>query len=132
MRGMNDKTDIKTVELVQNIGSDIDWKTKANKQLIASVLAVNNADEAQRFLRDLMTPLEIKEFASRLVTASLLARDMQYNFITERTGLSSKTIARIAKWLNGSLGGYRLVLARLNNLSLHHSNPKLRKGLSLT
>ncbi len=129
MRGMNDKTVIKTVELVQNIGSNINWKTRANKQLVAGVLALKNEDEAQRFLRDLMTPLEIKEFSSRLETASLLTRDMQYNFITERTGLSSKTIARIAKWLGGSLGGYRLVL---NRLSSHHNNPKLRKGLSLT
>jgi TrpR-related protein YerC/YecD len=128
MRGMNDKTDIKTVELVRGIGTDIDWTTGKNKQLIAGILALKSENEAQRFLRDLMTQPEIAEFANRLEAASLLSRDVQYNFITERTGLSSATIARIAKWLGGSLGGYRLVLSRL-----HHANSsKLRKGLSLT
>ena len=129
MRGMNDKTEIGTVKLVQNIGSDIDWGSRVNKQLVAGILALKDEDEAKRFLRDLMTPAEIKEFANRLEAASLLSSDMQYNFITERTGLSSKTIARIAKWLGGSLGGYRLILSRIN----HHGNhSKLRKGLSLS
>lgn len=126
---MNDNTPIKTVRLVRQLGSDMDWNTKANKQLIAGILELKNADEAERFLRDLMTPQEIKEFAGRLEAASLLARDVQYNAITEKTGLSSATIARIAKWLGGSLGGYRLILSRLSN---HHNSPKLRKGLSLS
>jgi TrpR-related protein YerC/YecD len=124
---MNKNTNIGTVKLVQDIGSDMDWNTAKNKQLVASVLQLKNADEAKLFLRDLMTPLEIEEFSNRIEAASLLSSNMQYNYITEKTGLSSKTIARIAKWLGGSLGGYRLVLSRL-----HHGNSsKLRKGLSL-
>ena len=75
-----------------------------------------------------MTEKEINEFASRLEAASLLSQDVQYNTISEDTGLSSTTIARIAKWLKGSLGGYRLVLSRISN---HHTPSKLRKGLSL-
>lgn len=131
-RGMNKNTNIGTVKLVQNIGSDMNWNTAKNKQLVASILQLKNADEAKRFLRDLMTPLEIEEFGNRIEAASLLSSNMQYNYITEKTGLSSKTIARIAKWLGGSLGGYRLVLSRLSNSSLHHNHPKLRKGLSLS
>lgn len=107
----------------------IDWNTKENAQLIEAVLLLKDADETKRFLRDLMTEGEIKEFASRLETASLLSRNIQYNTITESTGLSSTTIARISKWLRGSLGGYRLVLDRLSNN--HHNSSKLRKGLSL-
>lgn len=129
-KGMNKNTDIYTVKVVENIGPKVDWTTTKNKQFIASILELQNADEAQRFLRDLMTPLEINEFANRLEAASLLSSDMQYNFITEKTGLSSATIARIAKWLTGSLGGYRLVLNRLS--AHHHNQSKLRKGLSLS
>jgi TrpR-related protein YerC/YecD len=125
-KGMNEKTNIETVKLIKGIGSDINWTEKKNRQLIAGILELKTEDEAKRFIRDLMTPQEIAEFANRFEAASLLSRDMQYNFITERTGLSSATIARIAKWLGGSLGGYRLVLNRI-----HHSNPKLSKGLSL-
>src|SRR3990167_9162644 len=109
---------------------EFNWRTKENQRLIEAVLALRNADETKRFLRDLMTKKEIKEFANRLEAASLLASYMQYNFIIEKTGLSSKTIARIAKWLKGSLGGYLLILARLSNH--HHNSSKLRKGLSLT
>ena len=123
---MNDKTEIRMVELVQNIGSDIVWDSKANKQLVAGILALKDEDETKRFLRDLLTPAEIAELANRLEAASLLSRDAQYNYITERTGLSSKTIARIAKWLGGSLGGYRLILSRIN----HHAPSSFGKGLS--
>lgn len=128
-KGMNDKTSINTVAEVQQIGKTIDWNTKENKQLVAAFLTVKNTDEAKLFLRDLMTKGEIEEFANRLEAASLLARDVQYNSISESTGLSSATIARIAKWLKGSLGGYRLVLSRLSN---HHSPSKFRKGLLLS
>ncbi|OGI57304.1 hypothetical protein A2906_01655 [Candidatus Nomurabacteria bacterium RIFCSPLOWO2_01_FULL_37_25] len=108
----------------------MDWNTKTNKQLVDAVLAIKNADEAKRFLRDLMTESEIEEFANRLETARLLVGDVQYNTIIQNTGLSSTTIARISKWLKGSLGGYRLILARLSNH--HHNRPKLGKGLSLS
>lgn len=108
---------------------EINWNTKENKQLVEAVLALKNADETERFLRDLMTQGEIEEFANRLEAARLLSRDVQYNAIIETTGLSSTTIARISRWLKGSLGGYRLILSRLSS---HHTPSKLRKGLSLT
>lgn len=127
-KGMNDKTSIKTVKLVQQIGSDMDWETKVNKQFVAGILELKNADEAKKFLRDLMTPQEIKELANRLEAAKLLTQDVQYNAISESTGLSSATIARIKKWLKGSLGGYRLVLARLSNSSVHHHNSSKKKN----
>jgi|SRR3989344_1620157 len=128
-KGMNKNTSVKTVRLIQEIGSDMDWNTTENSQLIEAILALRNAKEAELFLRDLMTEKDIKEFANRLEAARLLAKDVQYSAIIESTGLSSATIARIAKWLNGSLGGYRLILARLSS---HHNPSKLGKGLSLS
>jgi len=128
---MNKNTTIKTVKLVQGIGNEINWNDLKKAQLIESILILKNADQAKRFLRDLMTEGEIEEFANRLETARLLFKNVQYGAITESTGLSSATIARISKWFNGSLGGYRLVLNRLSNM--HHRNPtKLEKGLPLS
>ena len=106
---------------------EINWETKENKQLIEAFLILKNKDEAKRFLRDLMTEQEIKEFASRLEAARLLTKDTQYCAIIERTGLSSTTIARISKWLKGSLGGYRIILNRLHHT---HFQNKVGKGLS--
>src|SRR3989344_6198098 len=131
-KGINKNTKIKTVRLVTEIGPDTDWNTKEKRQLLDAVLSLKNADEAKRFLRDILTSEEIDEFATRLEAARLLSRDVQYEAISEATGLSSTTIARIAKWLRGSLGGYRLVLPRISKVSLHHHNSsQLRKGLSL-
>ncbi len=109
---------------------DINWNTKKNKQLINSILALRDSNEARKFIRDLMTKKEVKEFANRLEAASLLSQGIRYTTIVEGTGLSSTTIARIQKWLKGSLGGYRLVLSRL--VSQHHTSSSLGKGLSLS
>lgn len=107
---------------------EIKWNIKENKQLLEAVLSLKNADEAKRFLRDIMTPTEIQEFSNRLEAARLLSKNVQYNAIIESTGLSSTTVARISKWLKGSLGGYRLILSRMPNH--HHNSFELKKGLS--
>ena len=96
-KGMNKNTNIGTVRMIQEIGPKMDWNDKKNKQFVEAILTLKNADEAKLFLRDLMTESEIKEFANRLEAASLLSKDVQYNAIIEDTGLSSATIARIAK-----------------------------------
>ncbi len=129
-KGMNKNTNINIVRMIETANTEKIWDSKESKQLVAGILELKTAGEAKRFLRDLLTPAEIKEFANRFEAARLLSRDVQYNAISESTGLSSATIARIQKWLNGSLGGYRLVLARLSG-SHHHNSSQLRKGLSL-
>jgi len=104
----------------------INWETKENQRFLESFLTLKNKDEAKRFLRDLMTEGEIKEFANRFEAARLLTKSVQYCEIIEKTGLSSTTIARISKWLRGPLGGYRLVLNKMH----HNNHSKLEKGLS--
>lgn len=103
----------------------MDWNQPKNKKLLDAILALKNADEAGRFLRDLMTEGEIVEFAKRLQTAEMLQNDIPYTTIKKTTGLSSTTIARVSKWLQGELGGYRLVLVRLH----HHASASRGRGL---
>ena len=120
-KGMNKNTSIKIIKMIQGIGSEVDWNNKKNKQFVEAILNLKNADEAKRFLRDIMTEKEINEFSNRLEAASLLSKDVQYNAIIENNGLSSTTVARISKWLKGNSGGYRLILPRLVN---HHHTTK--------
>ncbi len=88
------------------------------KQLIQSFLALETGKETGNFLRDLLTEKEITEFAKRLQAACLLNDNISYSVIEKKTGLSSTTIARISKWLNNGMGGYKLIISRL-----HHTNP---------
>ena len=107
---------------------DINWEINEKRELVNAILSLQNKDEAECFLRDLMTKQEIDEFSKRFLAAGMLSRKVRYNEIIEKTGLSSTTIARISKWLKGPLGGYRLVI---NNLHHNHSQNSVGKGLSL-
>lgn len=104
----------------------MDWKSKGNQRLIQSILALKTENEAGRFLRDLMTEKEIKEFAKRLKAAEMLTEKIPYSIIEKETGLSSTTVARVAKWLNGKGGGYKIIINRLH----HHNSIQSRRGLS--
>ena len=104
----------------------MDWKSKGNQKLIQAILALKTENEAERFLRDLMTEKEIKEFAKRLKAAEMLTEKVPYSIIEKETGLSSTTVARVAKWLNGKGGGYKIIINKLH----HHNSIQSRRGLS--
>lgn len=102
----------------------MNWERAENKALIRAILALKTADEARRFLRDLLTEDEIMEFAKRFRAAEMLSKKQPYSAIERETGLSSTTVARVSKWLKGREGGYRKIIARLH----HHSIPIARGG----
>ena len=96
----------------------MNWRLPENKRLVESILALKNEDEAESFLRDLMTESEIEEFAKRLKAAEMLSLSIPYSSIEKETGLSSTTIARVSKWLNSGAGGYKKIIERV-----HHHDP---------
>lgn len=91
------------------------WITDATRELAAAVASLRDADEALRFLRDLCTVNELREFTARWEVARLLDAGVSYHEISERTGASSATISRVNQWLRYGRDGYRLVLDRLPN-----------------
>ncbi len=113
---------------------DVVWKKKEKSALVEAVLALKNKDEAQRFLRDLLTQDEIQEISKRFLAATMLTVGSSYREVERATGFSSTTVARVSKWLQGSLGGYRLIIERLGpsntTKSSHHYNHALvRRGM---
>lgn len=88
------------------------WMTAATRDLADAVASLRNGDEAFRFLRDLCTVNELREFAARWEVARLLDAGMSYHDISERTGASSATISRVNQWLRYGRDGYRLLLDR--------------------
>ncbi len=102
----------------------MNWNKPEYRRLVRAFLSLKNADEARRFLRDLLTPDEIDEFAKRFRTAEMLSKKVPYSTIEKKTGLSSTTVARVSRWLNGKEGGYRKVISKLH----HHSTSLAREG----
>ena len=102
------------------------WDNKKTEELIQALLVLRNKDEAKRFLRDLLTEREIIEFGNRWKVVQMLNEKVSYIKIERETGLSSRTIARISKWLNKGMKGYKLVLNRINR---HHNYIPFRKRL---
>jgi len=87
---------------------------KSARDLFKAILALETKNECKKFLRDLLTEAEIEEFANRWKVAQMLDKNIPYEIITKETGMSSTTIARISKWLTKGMGGYKLMLQRIN------------------
>ncbi|MFA5076598.1 MAG: YerC/YecD family TrpR-related protein [Patescibacteria group bacterium] len=98
------------------------WDNPKTEDLFKAILALKDLNEAKKFCRDLMTEPEILEFANRWQAAQMLENGISYLKIEKATGLSSTTVARISRWLNCGMGGYKLILKRLG---LHHQSQSL-------
>jgi TrpR-related protein YerC/YecD len=101
-------------------------KIGKTKDLFKSIISLKNTDEAKRFFRDLLTEQELIEFGNRWKAAQMLNQGISYVEIVKETGLSSTTVARISKWLNEGMGGYKLMLKRLHRNSIKRSG-KVKK-----
>lgn len=103
------------------------WDNPTTKDLFRATLRLKNLNEAKRFYRDLLTETEIIELGKRWQAAKMLNENIPYSEIEKVTGLSSRTVARVAKWLNQGKGGYKLMLERLNH---HYNYSPSGRGLS--
>ena len=86
--------------------------TKEIEDLYTAILRLESLEECRRFFRDLLTEYEIKEFVKRWKAARMLANGIPYTQIEEETGLSTRTIARVGRWLKQGKGGYAMMLRR--------------------
>jgi len=100
------------------------WDNPTTNQLMRAILSLSDLDEAKRFFRDLLTERELRELGNRWQAAQLLDAKVRYAEIEKQTGLSSATVARIAKWLAGDLGGYRRMLDK----TAHHHSDQISRG----
>ena len=103
--------------------------TSDTKALFKALLLLKTESECRKFLRDLLTEAEIKEFANRWTVAQMLDKKVDYESITKETGMSSTTIARISKWKEKGMGGYKLMLKKFmkqqSNKNVSHHTPSL-------
>jgi len=86
---------------------------KSINNLVEAIVSIGDKSECYKFLEDLCTVAEIKAMAQRLEVAKMLEDRMVYSDIARKTGASTATISRVNRALNYGSGGYKNVLARL-------------------
>lgn len=86
------------------------WDSDQAQRLAAALVAIDDQAGMQNFLRDVLTEKEIIEISARLEAARMLVNNEKYTDIIAKTGLSSRTVARISDWLQNGCGGYQVAL----------------------
>ncbi len=89
------------------------WITTELKDFFRAVAELKNEREVSMFLRDVATMRELNEMARRWKAAQMINAGRSYRKVAAETGLSTATVTRVASWLNGGEGGYRLLIDRL-------------------
>jgi TrpR-related protein YerC/YecD len=88
-------------------------KREPMQALYRALLSVETEEECEALLEDLCTIKELQDLSQRLFVATLLREGKGYQEISRRTGASTATICRVNKCLVYGGGGYRRVLARI-------------------
>ncbi|HEY8963248.1 MAG TPA: YerC/YecD family TrpR-related protein [Alphaproteobacteria bacterium] len=83
--------------------------------LCKAIVTLKTEDEVRRFLTDLCTPGEMKDFGERWLIARLLDQgDLSYREIAAMTGASTTTVGRVARFLSQEPHkGYKKILERI-------------------
>jgi TrpR-related protein YerC/YecD len=85
--------------------------------LFDAFLSMHSREECYRFFEDLATIQELRDFGQRFRVARLLDEKVPYQRITEETGMSAATIARVNRALVHGADGYRIALDRIRSES---------------
>ena len=88
------------------------WRTREHQELFGAISSLRNQEEVEHFLRDLCTISELDAMAHRWQVARLLDEGLPYLEVAKRAHASTTTVTRVAQWLRGGEGGYRLALRR--------------------
>lgn len=83
--------------------------------LFEAFMSLENPKEVEKFLKDLCTPNEIKDFQDRWQIAKILDEGrLSYREISDLTGASLTTVTRVSRFLKDEKNkGYAIVLKRM-------------------
>jgi TrpR-related protein YerC/YecD len=81
-------------------------------RLFRAILSLRTPSELRLFFRDLLTETEISEIAGRWKVVRMVAGGIPYSTIIAETGLSSRTVARAARWVKRGKGGFKMMLKK--------------------
>lgn len=92
------------------------WPCKEGKELVKVFLKLNKSEDIEKVLRDICTLSELQAMTERWQVARLLSEEASYRKITEKTGVSTTTVARVAHWIQNGAGGYSIALQQNDKL----------------
>lgn len=90
-----------------------DIEKKLFEIFFRSLARLSNASDIEKFLFDLLGPVERTMLAKRLAIALLLAKGYQYEAIKSILKVSQETIARVNMALNYQGEGYSIIIKKL-------------------
>ena len=90
------------------------WYTKSTDDLCKAILSLKTKEECYAFLEDICTIKEIQDISQRLAVARMLSQGISYTTICRETGASTATISRVSRCYEYGAGGYKNVIAALN------------------
>lgn len=83
-------------------------------KLEKALILANDSKTMLKLLKDLTTPKELKTLQERLDIVFLLDKNFPYTAIAQKTGASTTTITRVARFLKQEpYGGYKWLLKNL-------------------
>ncbi len=101
-------------------------------KLYQALAAIKSVEEAELFLKDLCTPMEIRAMADRWRIVPWILEHIPYRQIYDETGVSVTTVGRVARSIEFGSGGYQLIYERVGKnfdekKSTKNSHSKKRK-----
>lgn len=82
--------------------------------LVEVLTKIDDKKVMKNFLIDITTPTESAALQERLNVAMLLENGMSYKEISQKTGSSTTTITRVARFLKSEkFGGYRWIVKNI-------------------
>jgi len=100
------------------------------RALCSALNACKNEEEVADLLRDVGTLSELQAWSERLEVAKLLAQGFSYREVAAKTGASTTTVTRVAKFIEDGPGGYRRYL-KMNKEHHHTDSPRREKTASV-
>ncbi len=79
------------------------------------ISSIRNRKDAEKFLRDLLTPGELIMVMMRIEIAKMLLAGFGYHDIQKKLKVGSNTVGGVNKWLYSGFGGYMAELKKAIN-----------------
>jgi TrpR-related protein YerC/YecD len=81
-----------------------------------AVSSLKSRQEVKNFFKDLLTTSEIVMLSRRIQIAKMLLAGNTQEEIKEKLKVGFANIANVEKWLNNGFGGYKDVVAKINEM----------------